>query len=108
MTVREIIARLREIEAEESAIVGEACALQSWLRARNPEGTSTHASLLLTSLVPTVNSERARLRTLIRKLEEKGEGAVGDETLAGLITPAAERLLGYRASLRHAKQNKNG
>ncbi len=104
MTVREIIARLRDIEAEESAIVGEACALQSRLRARDPESTN-HVISLLTHLIPEVNSERGRLRALIVKLSKRDEDTVCDESWESVITIPAERLLGYRASLTHAKRN---
>ena len=104
MTIREIIARLREIEAEEATIVGEACALQSRLRARNPESTN-HAISLLTHLIPEVNSERGRLRALIVKLSKRDGDTVCDESWESVVTIPAERLLDYRASLTHAKQN---
>ena len=49
MSIRELISRLYEISAEEAKIGEEACALRSWIVARNPESV-THASNLLTYL----------------------------------------------------------
>lgn len=109
MSIRELISRLYEISAEEAKIGEEACALRSWIVARNPESV-THASNLLTyHLIPSINSECRRLRTTIRRLEEKGaELAPDDEGLARLLAASEERLRNHRASLEHAKQNKNG
>ena len=104
MTIREIVSRLREIVDEEAAIVGEACALQTRLRERNPE-SATHVTNLLTYLIPEINTERGRLRTLIKKLQAKDGGAECDEGWEKTLTLAEERLSGYRASLAHAKQN---
>ena len=105
MTVREILARLRDIAAEEATIGGEACALQSWLRARHPESTN-HVINLLTHLIPEINVERRRLRALIRKLEGKDGNTVCDESWDSVVSLPATRLLRYRASLEHARQNK--
>ena len=104
MTIREILARLRDIEAEEATIGGEACALQTQLRERNPE-TATHVTNLLTHLIPEINVERRRLRALIRKLEGRDGNTVCDESWDSVVSLPATRLLGYRASLEHAKQN---
>ena len=104
MTIREIVSRLREIVDEEAAIVGEACALQTRLRERNPE-SATHVTNLLTYLIPEINTERGRLRALIRKLEGRDGNTVCDESWDSVVSLPAERLSGYRASLAHAKQN---
>ena len=109
MSIRELISRLYEISAEEAKIGEEACALRSWIVARNPE-SATHASNLLTyHLIPSINSECRRLRTTIRRLEEKQAMlAPDDEGLASLLAASEERLRNHRASLEHAKENKNG
>ena len=104
MTIREIVSRLREIADEEGTIVAEACSLQTRLRERNPE-SATHVTNLLTYLIPAINTERGRLRALIKKLEKRDGDTVCDESWDSVIAIPTERLLGYRESLAHAKQN---
>lgn len=107
MTIREILTRLREINAEMATIGDEAYALQTRLRTRNPE-TATHATNLLTYLIPDINNERRRLRALIIKLEKTDGSTVCDESWESVVTIPTARLESYRASLEHAKQNENG